>query len=149
MEVEYQRLVGKLAGAWRLLSSEFTNSRGDVFYPLGEDAQGQVIFTQSGYMSGQLLRKGRPVFSSGNQASGTPEEIKDAFEGFVSYYGPFELDLGKHKLITHVEGSLFPNWVGGDQERFFELHEDRLILKTTPIAIGNDEFVGVLIWQRK
>jgi hypothetical protein len=149
MDGNYKDMIQKLAGAWRLASSEFRNSRGDMFYPLGEGAQGQAIFTQSGFMSGQLLRKDRPSFASGDQSSGTPGEIKTAFEGFVSYYGPFELDLEKRKLITHVEGSMFPNWIGKDQERFFELQEDRLILKTTPILLGDEEFVGVLIWQRK
>jgi hypothetical protein len=149
MNDRYKDMKQKLAGAWRLVSSEFRNSQGDMFYPLGEGALGQVIFTESGFMSGQLLRKDRPSFASGDQSSGTPEEIKVAFEGFVSYYGPFELDLEKGKLITHVEGSMFPNWIGNDQERFFELQEDRLILKTTPILLGEEEFVGVLTWQRK
>lgn len=109
---------------------------------------GQVVFTGR-YMSGQLMRRDRPDFASGDQSSGTPEEIKAAMEGYVSYYGPFELDLEQRKLITHVEGSLFPNWIGKDQERFFELSGDRLILKTTPFAFGDEEFVGVLVWERK
>ena len=149
MDKEYAETIRELAGAWRLVSSEFRTSGGDVIYPLGEDALGQCIFTESGYMSGQLMKQGRPQFASGDQASGSPEEIKSALEGFVSYYGSFELDLKARKLITHVEGSMFPNWVGNDQERFFELSEDRLILRTTPFAFGDAEFVGVLVWERK
>ncbi len=149
MNKEYTDTVQELAGAWRLVSSEFRTSGGGVIYPLGEDALGQVLFTESGYMSGQLMRRDRIGFASGDQSSGSPEEIKAALEGYVSYYGPFELDLEQQKLITHVEGSMFPNWVGIDQERFFELSGDQLILKTTPFAFGDEEFVGVLVWERK
>jgi hypothetical protein len=149
MNKEYKDTVQQLAGAWRLISSEFRTSGSDVIYPLGEDALGQVIFSENGYMSGQLMRQNRPDFASGDQSSGTPGEIKAAIEGYVSYYGPFDLDIEQKKLITHVEGSMFPNWVGKDQERFYEISGDQLILKTTPFSFGDIEFVGVLVWQRK
>ena len=149
MNKEYKDTVQQLAGAWRLISSEFRTSGSDVIYPLGEDALGQVIFSENGYMSGQLMRQNRPDFAAGDQSSGTPEETKAAIEGYVSYYGPFDLDIEQKKLITHVEGSMFPNWVGKDQERFYEVAGDHLILKTTPFAFGDIEFVGVLVWQRK
>lgn len=145
---KYQETVAALAGAWRLVSSEFRTSTGGVIYPLGEDALGQVIFTETGFMSGQLMRQHRPDIASGDPSSAAPEELKAAFEGYVAYYGPFELDLENQRLITHVEGSMFPNWVGNDQERFFEFSGDRLILKTPAFAFGDEEFVGVLVWKR-
>jgi hypothetical protein len=100
-------------------------------------------------MSGQLMRAGRPIFSGPDQSTGTMEEIKTAFEGFVSYYGPYEVDLDNRKVITHVEGSLYPNWVGDNQERFFEFSDNRLILRTLPIQLGEEIFVGILVWERK
>ncbi len=139
----------RMIGTWRLISSEFRTSKGDVVYPLGENAQGQLIFAQSGHMSGQLMRSDRPVFSGQDQSTGTMEDIKTAFEGYVSYYGPFEIDLNTGKVITHVEGSLYPNWVGDVQERFFEFSGDRLVLKTPPIRLGEEEFVGILVWEPK
>ena len=141
--------IKKMIGTWRLISSEFRTSKGEIVYPLGEGAQGQLIFTSAGFMSGQLMRAGRPVFSGPDQSTGTMEEIKTAFEGFVSYYGPYEVDLDNHKVITHVEGSLYPNWVGDDQERFFEFSDNRLILRTLPIQLGEENFVGILVWERK
>jgi hypothetical protein len=138
-----------LIGTWKLVSSEFQTSGKDVIYPLGEDARGQLILTETGHMSGQLMRAGRPVFSGPDQSTGTLEEIKTAFEGFVSYYGPYEVDFENRKLITHVEGSLYPNWVGNDQERLFEFSNGRLILKTPLIQLGEENFVGILVWERK
>ena len=95
------------------------------------------------------MRQNRPEFASGNLAAGTPEEIQAALKGYVAYYGPYEVDVEKKTLTTHVEGSMYPNWVGGQQVRFYELADNQLVLKTTPIALGDEEFVGVLTWERK
>ena len=95
------------------------------------------------------MRPDRPDFAAGNQASGTPEEIQSALQGYIAYYGPCDIDVEKCTVTTHVEGSLYPNWVGGQQMRFYELTDSQLILKTTPIAFGDKEFTGVLTWERK
>lgn len=149
MKDEHAKTVKQLAGVWRLVSSEFRTSSGNVIFPLGEDALGQAIFTESGYMSGQLMRQNRPAFASGDQASGTPDEIQSALQGYVAYYGSCEVDVEQKTLTTHVEGSMYPNWVGGQQVRFYELTDKKLILKTTPIAFGDEEFTGVLTWERR
>jgi hypothetical protein len=149
MENGHEQTVKRLAGVWSLVSSEFRTSGGEVMYPLGEDAQGQAIFTETGYMSGQLMRQGRPEFASGSQASGTPEEMAAALQGYVAYYGTCEIDVGKQTLTTHVEGSLYPNWVGGFQMRFYQINDRQLTLKTPPIAMGEEEVTGVLVWERR
>jgi len=149
MENEHAVTIKRLAGVWRLLSSEFRTSNGDVIYPLGEDALGQAIFTESGYMSGQLMRQNRPLFASGDQASGTDDEIKAALQGYIAYYGPCEVDVDNKTVTTLVEGSLFPNWVGGQQLRYYEFTDDRLILKTPAISYGDLEITGVLTWERR
>jgi hypothetical protein len=149
MNDEHGRVVKQLAGVWRLVSSEFRTSSGDVIYPLGEDALGQAIFTESGYMSGQLMRQNRPWFASGSQASGTREEIEAALQGYVAYYGSCQVDVEQKTITTDVEGSLYPNWVGGQQVRYYELTDSRLVLTTSPIAFGDEEITGVLTWERK
>jgi hypothetical protein len=149
MTDQHTQTVRQLTGVWRLVSSEFRTSSGGVIYPLGEDAQGQAIFTESGYISGQLMRPGRPLFASGDQASGTAEEIQAALQGYVAYYGPCQVDVQQKTVTTQVEGSLYPNWVGGEQVRFYELSDKQLILKTPPMAFGEEEITGVLTWERR
>jgi hypothetical protein len=149
MENDHAQTLKQLVGVWRLVSSEFRTSSGAVVYPLGEDALGQAIFTETGYMSGQLMRQDRPEFASGSQASGTPEEIAAAFQGYIAYYGSCEIDVEKQTLTTHVEGSLYPNWVGGLQMRFYQIHDQQLTLKTPPITVGEEEVTGVLVWERR
>lgn len=148
MNEEHNKVIRKFAGAWRLVTSEFRTASGDVMYPLGEDAFGQAIFTESGYISAQLMRLSRPRFASNNQAHGTPQEIEQSFQGYVAYCGQCELDLEKQTITTHVEGSMYPNWVGGEQIRFYEFNDDELILRTPPIAMGEETITGVLTWQR-
>ena len=148
MNDEHAQTVKQLAGVWHLVSSEFRTSSQDVIYPLGEDAQGLAIFSESGYMSAQLMRQNRPLFAAGDQSSGTPEEVQAALQGYVAYYGPCEVDVKQKTLTTQVEGSMYPNWVGGEQMRFYELTDSQLILKTTPIAFGEEKFTGILTWER-
>lgn len=149
MNDEHAQTVGQLEGTWSLVSSEFRSSAGDIVYPFGEDALGLVVFGESGYMSAQIMQRSRPIFASGDRATGTQEEVSAALQGYVAYYGPCEVDVENKTLTTHVEGSLYPNWVGGEQVRFYELTDRQLILKTTPIVSGGEEYTGVLAWERK
>ncbi len=148
MSTQQNGAAQQLEGVWRLVSSEFRTNSGKVIYPLGEDAAGLAIFTRSGYMSAQLMRPGRPAFASGDQAGGTELEIHAALQGYAAYYGQCEVDEENKVLATRVEGSLFPNWVGSRQVRYYEFSGEQLILKTTPIPFGDEEFTGVLTWER-
>jgi hypothetical protein len=135
-----------IIGAWKLVSFELRRPDGTVTYPFGEDAQGTIIYTKSGRYSGQVMRPNRPRLVSGDQLKGTSEEIKANYEGFLSYYGPYEFDAENGFVIHYVDGSLFPNWEGTEQKRFFELTGNRLKLTTPPILWGVvGEIVGVLL----
>jgi hypothetical protein len=148
MSEERVEAMQQLVGTWRLVSSEFRTSSGAPVYPLGRDAEGLCLISAEGYLSGQLMRRDRPPFASGDQSSGTPEEVRDALEGYVAYFGPFELDPERKRLVTRVEGSLFPNWLGSEQERFYQFEGNRMTLTTPPMAFGDEEFRGLLVWER-
>ncbi|KAA1188881.1 lipocalin-like domain-containing protein [Pseudohalioglobus sediminis] len=148
MSEQQHEAAEHLVGVWSLVRSEFRTAQQQVMYPLGEDAVGQAIFTRSGHMSGQLMRRERANFASGNQLTGTPEEVQGAFHGYVAYFGRYEVDAGQGTVSTHVEGSLFPNWTGGVQLRYYQVTAEQLVLTTPPIPLGNDEITGVLTWQR-
>jgi Lipocalin-like domain len=45
--------------------------------------------------------------------------------------------------------SSFPNWVGSEQMRFYELSGDELVLRTAPLLIGGDSIVNELRWRRE
>jgi hypothetical protein len=147
METKLLKNSATIIGAWKLISFEIQKENGEVIHPFGKNAQGSIIYTDSGRFSAQVMRPDRPKFASGDQMKGTAEEIKVNYEGYISYYGLYEFDIEKNFIIHHVEGSLFPNWEGHGQKRFCELSGNRLKLRTPPTLWGGEELVAMLIWE--
>lgn len=148
MERNLSQTSVPIIGAWKLISFETQKADGEVIRPFGENAQGSIIYTESGRFSAHVMRPDRPQFASGDQMKGTAEEIETNYKGFVSYYGHYEFDGQNGFVVHHVEGSLFPNWEGQALKRFFELSGNRLKLTTPPTLWGGGEIVGVLLWER-
>ena len=138
----------RFIGTWKLVSSEFRRSNGEVTYPIGRNTSGMLMYDANGHMSVQIMRPNRPAFASSDQLQGTPEEIKSAYKGFVAYFGTYEVNKEEGTITHHVEGSPFPNWVGTDQRRFFELYGNRLTLSTPPVPFGGEQVTARLIWER-
>jgi hypothetical protein len=136
-------------GSWRLVSFETRpESGGEVFYPLGPDAQGQLMYDNAGNMSVHLMKADRPLFASGDMRRGTDEEVRAAFEGLIAYFGIYAIDAAKGIVTHHLRGATFPNWVGTDQSRYFKFEDGRLSLLTPPILYGGQPAVSVLVWER-
>ncbi len=135
-------------GTWKLISFETRRSDGTVMYPFGKDLQGLIMYDGKGYWSCHIMGKNRPAFAAGQMAKGTPEEIKAAFEGSLCYWGTYDLDEKEKVLKLRIVDSLFPNWKGQDQKRFYEFSGTRYSIKTPPMRAGEVEIVSVLVWER-
>ncbi|GIS93553.1 MAG: lipocalin-like domain-containing protein [Chloroflexota bacterium] len=133
---------------WRLLDCYGKWTDGRITYPYGEHAEGQLMYNDHGSFSGQIAGSGRPVFESGNLLKGTPEEIKKAFEGYIAYYGTYEVDENNSQITHHVENGLFPNWVGNNQTRTYEFEGKNLRLNTQPIKGAKADLTVTLLWER-
>lgn len=133
-------------GTWRLLSCEIRRADGQVSYPFGQDLGGYILYSQDGYMSVALMSANRPQFAAGDIRGGTTEEKVAAADTYVSYCGRYEIQ--GDRVIHHIEVSFFPNWVGADQERFFNLDGDTLSLSTPPTLIGGIQQTAYLVWKR-
>jgi len=138
----------KLVGVWKIVSYEIRRADGQILYPAGKDPLGTLILTADGHMSAQIMPADRPAFVSGNMLRCTPEEAQSALQGCISYFGVYTFNEEESKFTTRVIGSLFPNWIGGDQDRFFELADDRLSLRTQPMVMGGTMGTAFLIWER-
>jgi hypothetical protein len=90
----------------------------------------------------------RPQFAAGDLTRGSDAEVRAAMAGYIAYYGTYTLDLSRGVVTHHVQGALFPNWVGGDQVRHFRLDGDRLTITTPPIRIAGEESTTALVWER-
>jgi len=51
-------------------------------------------------------------------------------------------------VYHHIEVSLFPNWIGDKQERFFEFDGNRLTLSTPLQLVGGMMLSSHLVWER-
>jgi hypothetical protein len=73
-------------------------------------------------------------------------EKAHAAETYLSYCGRYQF-LG-NSIVHHVQLSLFPNWVGVDQERLVELRGKTLTLTTPPILLEGTRQTARLVWER-
>ena len=140
-------LSNQLEGTWKFVSLFGKSSNGDIHHPYGEDLFGRLMYDDKENMSVLLMNPNRPKFTSGDVMKGTPEEIKTAFEKFDAYCGTYTVDPEKGAVTHHLLGSRFPNWVGTDQVRFFNISGDTLLITAPPILTGGVQwdFQAVLI----
>ena len=137
-----------LLGTWRLLSFEMRPSEGASSQPFGVDPCGVLIYDANGNLSVQLARSERPEFASGDIRDGTDDEIRAAYTGYIAYFGVYEVNEADSYVTHKVDVSLFPNWQGVPQRRFFALSEDTLMLTTPPTPFGGRAVTAVLVWER-
>jgi hypothetical protein len=136
-----------LVGSWRLISWENRCVDGQkISYPLGKDAVGYIMYNEGGYMFVAIMRPNRVRFVAGDLLGGSTEEKVQAADTYVSYCGRYEFH--GDTVTHHVDLSLFPNWVGVEQERLVELRGNRLTLSTRPILLGGMQRTAHLIWER-
>jgi len=135
-------------GAWRLVTFEFQKDDGSIIYPFGREAQGSIIYTETGRYSAQLMRRDRPRFAVPDQMKGTAAEIDAGFKGCISYFGSYTIDEENNFIIHRVEGSLFPNMEGSNQIRLFERATNGLTLRTPPFNLDGVIAIGILQWER-
>lgn len=135
-----------LAGTWRLVRWENRSADGRITYPLGEDAEGLLVYGDDGYMFVAVMRARRAPFGAGDLLGGSLEEKAQAAETYVSYCGRYE--VSDEGVVHHVELSLFPNWIGAEQERLIEIEGDLLTLRTRPMLLEGAQQTAHLVWKR-
>jgi hypothetical protein len=134
----------KFIGAWKLISVETRDENGELFRR--GHRTGYLLYSEQGYVSVAFMKEGRPIFASGDIRGGTEEEKIAAVEGYVSYCGRFEVK--GDKVVHKIEVSLFPNWVGVNQERLYEFEGGRLTLSTPLMLLGGRQLSTHVIWER-
>ncbi|AMB98568.1 hypothetical protein AWM75_00530 [Aerococcus urinaehominis] len=115
-----------IIGCWELVSYQSENEAGETIYPLGQDAQGYIMYTPDGYMSAQLMAPGRPAYASGDLHRGSQDEMAQAAAGYMAYTGPYDIDEDKQELTHHMTLSMNPTWLGQSQPRVVSLEGDLL-----------------------
>jgi hypothetical protein len=148
LNMAQSRSDSSLVGTWRLVSYEARDSEGKRQYPLGERVSGQLMYDASGNVSAHVMKNDRPLFAANDSGRGTDAEVRAAFEGHASYFGTYTIDQEAQTVTHHVQGASYPNWVGGDQLRYFKFDGARLRLSSPPILFAGQSLEYVLIWER-
>jgi hypothetical protein len=136
-------------GTWRLVSFAGYDADGRETTDYGPTPRGCLIYDQGGRMSVHITHSERRPFASGNPFRGSPEELKDAFEGYVGYFGRYTVDESAGTVTHHIEGASHPNYVGTDQRRFFTWQGNRLVLSTHPDRAEGTDVKYVAMWERQ
>jgi hypothetical protein len=147
--VSPSRTPDPIVGSWRLVSQEERRDDGTVVAVWGADPGGRLVYDAGGRMAVQLMNRQRKPFAAPDRLAGTAEELRDAFAGFIAYYGSYSVDPAAGVVVHHVEGALFPNWIGTDLRRSFRLDGRRLQLSTPPMLVGGRTSTFVLVWERE
>lgn len=133
-----------LIGSWSLEKWTSTNTEGEVIYPYGDEAIGQLIYLENHRMSLTLSANDRVHFGTFDHTAIDLQLVLDAFDNYFTYVGDYAIDWENHLVKHNIEACLFPDWVGKTQERHFELKGDTLYLKAYN-KFGRDH---ALIWTK-
>jgi hypothetical protein len=138
----------KFVGTWELKSAEAQFANGAVGLPYGRNPRGYIIYDAAGHMAVPLMNPERPAFAGRDKSLGTEAENRNAIRTYEAYLGTYEVDEANGAVHHYVQGSMFPNWTGSDQCRFFEFADGRLVLSTAEIPYNGTALIGRLVWER-
>jgi hypothetical protein len=98
-------------------------------------------------MAAQVGSGNRERFTTEDPIGASEADTAAAFSSYLAYCGPYE--VAANVITHHVVMSWFPNWVGTEQARSFELVGDELLLRTPPIEVGGRMLVSEFRWRRE
>jgi len=139
--------VNPLVGAWRLVRYEDVPATGPSVYPFGDSPQGLLIYEANGQMSIQVMKQPHPRVASVVDEKITPEEKQALLDSFMAYFGTYAVDERRGVVTHHVDGDLWGVFDGKDEERPYELSEDRLTLKPQWDRDGQ-HWLGIRTFER-
>jgi hypothetical protein len=127
-----ETLASRLVGTWQVLEVVDTDTAGKVSHPYGEHPKGYIVYDPTGHLHVQLMRTPvTPPFAAGDDSQGTDQEVRAAYDGYVAYFGTYQVIEAQSKVIHRVEGSLMPSYTGTDQPRPIKIVGDELIIGGT------------------
>jgi hypothetical protein len=127
-------------GTWMLVSQHSLYPDGTTKPSRGDNAEGIIMYDQAGNMAVQLMRTDEHATEYTDLS-----DLKTAMQGFLSYYGRYEVDEAQAIVHHHVIGSSYFGWRGTIQVRHYEFSGDTLILKAKS---SFDDSTRLLVWRR-
>jgi hypothetical protein len=136
-----------LVGTWILESMVDTLPDASLYYWMGKQPTGTIIYDASGRMAVQFMRDPRPHIVSDTLERATSQELLAIMGGYYAYFGRYQITAGADSVINHVEASRWPNEVGLVYRRAIRLDGDRLVIQLRFLEDGVLHH-RVLRWHR-
>jgi hypothetical protein len=140
--------VRRFVGVWRLeaIRDRLADGRVEDHPDFGSTPEGLLVYTGSGHVSVQFMRRDRPGWRKEDDPSDA--ERAEAARGYGAYAGRYEVDEKAGRILHHVETALIPNRVGVTLTRFFSLEGDQLTLRPPRLLRDGLDVERTLIWRR-
>jgi hypothetical protein len=133
---------------WELDSYTVTDSEGIARFPYGQDPVGQLIYTEGGRMSAQMMRDDFDLGSFA-EMDGESAVQEMGLSAFFAYWGTYSVDEGGSTVTHHLAGSLYSDWVGVDQLRNYRFEgDDTLVIWAQLQGVGDPGDLYELVWVR-
>jgi len=125
-----------LVGAWRLVAHFYVEDDGSTSEgPLGDKADGLLIYHADGYMAASMMRTEAPA--------GEPSTYLGSAEDYLGYSGRWQL---RDDVVVHqVAIGSHPRVVNTEQIREVQLHDGCLSLRR---RLGGPHEYVVMDWRR-
>jgi hypothetical protein len=148
MEMKSESSPERFLGVWRLqaIRDELPDGRFEDHPSLGAEVDGFLIYTATGHVSVQFMRREREPWRREDEP--TSAERARAVEEYGAYAGRFEVDEKAGEVRHHVETALIPNRVGRTLTRHFSFSDDTLTLSPPPFDRRGTEIRRALAWKR-
>lgn len=129
-------MTRSLIGTWHLVHATASAADGSPLPPPygGPHAIGLVSFTAEGRMVAVLC-------------DSRPADHLDTAREFVSYCGAYHYD--GRELVTQVDATSRPSWLGTEQRRSVSFEDDLLVLRPPLRAYSSAPEQRVLYWKKE
>lgn len=137
-------------GLWQLIDVNFYRVNNEIVKLYGQAPRGMIMYDAHGRMAVQIMQRDRPALPKSRTAENALGDYATILRGYIAYFGTYDVDETARTVTHHLQGSLFPDWVGTDLVRQYEFSNDNqmLILTTAPSALRGETLRGEIIWQR-
>jgi hypothetical protein len=127
-------------GTWTLVSQHSLYPDGTTKPSRGDNAEGIIMYDRAGNMAVQLMRTDEHATEYTDLA-----DLQTAMQGFLSYYGRYEVDE-QERIVRHiVRGASYFGFRDTVQVRHYEFSGDTLTLRAKS---SFDDSTRLLVWRR-
>jgi len=143
---QQKSIKDQLVGTWIFVSAQDVKPDGSKVDPWGPNPKGAAMYDANGRFTFMIMRSDLPKFASNNRGQATGEEGKAVAQGMIAFYGTYTVNESDKTVTTRIEGSSYPNLIGGEQKRVItSLTADELRYTNPTTSTGTK---AEAVWRR-